>query len=39
MKLKKPDIALILILLAALILNTYNIWQDDAANQYYLAAV
>lgn len=39
MKLKKPDIVLILILLAALILNTYNIWQDDAANQYYLAAV
>lgn len=39
MNIKKPDIVLILILLAALILNTYNIWQDDAANQYYLAAV
>lgn len=26
-------------MLAALILNTYNIWQDNAANQYYLAAV
>ncbi|TWM34227.1 hypothetical protein CHCC14821_3446 [Bacillus paralicheniformis] len=36
---KQLDVILILILLAALILNTYNIWQDDAANQYYLAAV
>ncbi|KAA6447307.1 glycosyltransferase family 39 protein [Bacillus swezeyi] len=39
MKIKKPDFILASILLAALILNTYNIWQDDAANQYYLAAV
>ncbi len=39
MKIKKPDFILAAILLAALILNTYNIWQDDAANQYYLAAV
>ncbi|MGO4901306.1 glycosyltransferase family 39 protein [Bacillus sp. GM2] len=39
MKNKQLDVILILILLAALILNTYNIWQDDAANQYYLAAV
>ncbi|MFO6496709.1 ArnT family glycosyltransferase [Bacillus sp. z60-11] len=39
MKMKKPDWILTVILLAALILNTYNIWQDDAANQYYLAAV
>lgn len=36
---KQLDVTLILILLAALILNTYNIWQDNAANQYYLAAV
>ena len=36
---KQLDVILILILLAALILNTYNIWQDNAANQYYLAAV
>ncbi|WP_043925264.1 ArnT family glycosyltransferase [Bacillus haynesii] len=36
---KQLDVILILILLAALILNTYNIWQDDTANQYYLAAV
>lgn len=36
---KQLDVILVLILLAALILNTYNIWQDDAANQYYLAAV
>ncbi|MEC1470994.1 glycosyltransferase family 39 protein [Bacillus haynesii] len=39
MKNKQLDVILILILLAALILNTYNIWQDDTANQYYLAAV
>ncbi|MCY8641982.1 glycosyltransferase family 39 protein [Bacillus haynesii] len=39
MKNKQLDVILVLILLAALILNTYNIWQDDAANQYYLAAV
>ncbi|MEC1021047.1 ArnT family glycosyltransferase [Bacillus paralicheniformis] len=39
MKNKQLDVTLILILLAALILNTYNIWQDNAANQYYLAAV
>ncbi|WP_412055695.1 ArnT family glycosyltransferase [Bacillus haynesii] len=36
---KQLDVILILILLATLILNTYNIWQDDTANQYYLAAV
>ncbi|WP_420954491.1 glycosyltransferase family 39 protein [Bacillus haynesii] len=36
---KQLDVILVLILLAALILNTYNIWQDDASNQYYLAAV
>ncbi|WP_411809941.1 ArnT family glycosyltransferase, partial [Bacillus licheniformis] len=36
---KQLDVILVLILLAALILNTYNIWLDDAANQYYLAAV
>ncbi|WP_411802120.1 ArnT family glycosyltransferase [Bacillus haynesii] len=39
MKNKQLDVILIVILLAALILNTYNIWQDDTANQYYLAAV
>ncbi|MCY8004354.1 glycosyltransferase family 39 protein [Bacillus haynesii] len=39
MKNKQLDVILILILLATLILNTYNIWQDDTANQYYLAAV
>ncbi|MCY8542888.1 glycosyltransferase family 39 protein [Bacillus haynesii] len=39
MKNKQLDVILVLILLAALILNTYNIWQDDASNQYYLAAV
>ncbi|MCA1180554.1 glycosyltransferase family 39 protein [Bacillus licheniformis] len=39
MKNKQLDVILVLILLAALILNTYNIWLDDAANQYYLAAV
>ncbi|MCE0741697.1 glycosyltransferase family 39 protein [Bacillus sp. G16] len=39
MKTKRFDLVLILILLAAAFLNTYNIWQDDTANQYYLAAV
>ncbi|MFB0633737.1 ArnT family glycosyltransferase [Bacillus rugosus] len=39
MKTKRFDVVLILILLAAAFLNAYNIWQDDAANQYYLAAV
>lgn len=39
MKTKRFDAALILILLAAAFLNTYHIWQDDTANQYYLAAV
>ncbi|MFL6979821.1 glycosyltransferase family 39 protein [Bacillus inaquosorum] len=39
MKTKRFDLVLILILLAAAYLNTYHIWQDDTANQYYLAAV
>ncbi|WP_368651155.1 glycosyltransferase family 39 protein [Bacillus inaquosorum] len=39
MKTKRFDLVLILILLAAAFLNTYHIWQDDTANQYYLAAV
>ncbi|GFM15661.1 glycosyltransferase family 39 protein [Bacillus stercoris] len=39
MKTKRFDAALILILLTAAFLNMYNIWQDDTANQYYLAAV
>ncbi|MBY4603094.1 MULTISPECIES: ArnT family glycosyltransferase [Bacillus] len=39
MKTKVFDVVLILILLAAAFLNAYNIWQDDTANQYYLAAV
>ncbi|MBJ7570357.1 glycosyltransferase family 39 protein [Bacillus halotolerans] len=39
MKTKRFDTVLIVILLAAAFLNTYHIWQDDAANQYYLAAV
>ncbi|MCY9079371.1 glycosyltransferase family 39 protein [Bacillus inaquosorum] len=39
MKTKRFDLVLILILLAAAFLNTYNIWQDDTANQYYLAAL
>ncbi|MHA6488496.1 ArnT family glycosyltransferase [Bacillus cabrialesii] len=39
MKNKRFDFILILILLAAAFLNTYNICQDDTANQYYLAAV
>ncbi|MCY9385258.1 glycosyltransferase family 39 protein [Bacillus inaquosorum] len=39
MKTKRFDLVLILILLAAAFLNTYNVWQDDTANQYYLAAV
>ncbi|MGY0435066.1 ArnT family glycosyltransferase [Bacillus rugosus] len=39
MKTKRFDVVLILILLAAAFLNAYNIWQDDTANQYYLAAV
>lgn len=36
---KKLDLVFICILLIGLFLNTYNIWQDDSANQYYLAAV
>ncbi|MCY9028560.1 ArnT family glycosyltransferase [Bacillus inaquosorum] len=39
MKTKRFDLVLILILLVAAFLNTYHIWQDDTANQYYLAAV
>ncbi|WP_046174173.1 ArnT family glycosyltransferase [Domibacillus indicus] len=39
MKRMKMDGVLLCILLAALFLNGFNIWQDDAANQYYLAAV
>ncbi|MCY9082697.1 glycosyltransferase family 39 protein [Bacillus inaquosorum] len=39
MKTKRFDLVLILNLLAAAFLNTYHIWQDDTANQYYLAAV
>ncbi|MDZ5721363.1 glycosyltransferase family 39 protein, partial [Bacillus sp. SXabc123] len=39
MKTKRFDFVLILILLIAAFLNMYNIWQDDTANQYYLAAV
>lgn len=39
MKTKRLDFILILILLTAAFLNMYNIWQDDTANQYYLAAV
>lgn len=39
MKTKRFDVVLILILLTAAFLNAYNIWQDDTANQYYLAAV
>lgn len=39
MKTKRFDAAFILILLAAAFLNTYHIWQEDTANQYYLAAV
>ncbi|MDO8227436.1 ArnT family glycosyltransferase [Bacillus cabrialesii] len=39
MKTKRFDAVLILILLTAAFLNMYNIWQDDTANQYYLAAV
>lgn len=39
MKTKRFDAALIFILLAAAFLNTYHIWQEDTANQYYLAAV
>ncbi|MFE7496480.1 hypothetical protein ACFU42_16590, partial [Bacillus velezensis] len=39
MKTKRLDIVLIGILSAAAALNMYGIWQDDAANQYYLAAV
>ncbi|QJC90853.1 glycosyltransferase family 39 protein [Bacillus inaquosorum] len=39
MKTKRFDFVLILILLTAAFLNMYNIWQDDTANQYYLAAV
>ncbi|KFF54925.1 mannosyltransferase [Bacillus subtilis] len=39
MKTKRFDAALILILLTAAFLNMYHIWQDDTANQYYLAAV
>ncbi|WP_387407325.1 ArnT family glycosyltransferase [Priestia aryabhattai] len=39
MKNKKLDLVFICILLMGLFLNTYNIWQDDSANQYYLAAV
>ncbi len=36
---QRLDLVLVLTLVAALVLNTYNIWQDGAANQYYLAAV
>ncbi|MDR4229454.1 glycosyltransferase family 39 protein [Bacillus mojavensis] len=39
MRTKRFDTVLIFILLAAAFLNIYHIWQDDAANQYYLAAV
>ncbi|MCY8508654.1 glycosyltransferase family 39 protein [Bacillus mojavensis] len=39
MRNKRFDTVLIFILLAAAFLNIYHIWQDDAANQYYLAAV
>ncbi|PJH93179.1 glycosyltransferase family 39 protein [Bacillus sp. SN1] len=39
MKTNRFDLVLILILLTAAFLNTYHIWQDDTANQYYLAAV
>ncbi|MCY7781843.1 MULTISPECIES: ArnT family glycosyltransferase [unclassified Bacillus (in: firmicutes)] len=39
MKTTRLDFILILILLTAAFLNMYNIWQDDTANQYYLAAV
>ncbi len=39
LKTKRLDIVLIGILSAAAALNMYGIWQDDAANQYYLAAV
>lgn len=36
---RRIDWVLLFILLAALLLNGYNTWQDDAANQYYLASV
>ncbi|KXZ13228.1 glycosyltransferase family 39 protein [Bacillus nakamurai] len=39
MKIKRIDIVLIGILFIAAFLNMYGIWQDDAANQYYLASV
>ncbi len=39
MKNKKIDMILLLILLISAILYTYQIWQNDSANQYYLAAV
>ncbi|MGE6632200.1 glycosyltransferase family 39 protein [Bacillus sp. NPDC077027] len=39
MKKRQIDLILIAILLGAAILYTYQIWQDDSANQYYLAAV
>ncbi|ATP94065.1 glycosyltransferase family 39 protein [Bacillus altitudinis] len=39
MKNKKIDMILLLILLIAAFLYTYQIWQNDSANQYYLAAV
>lgn len=39
MKTKRFDAALIFILLGAAFLNTYHVWQEDTANQYYLAAV
>ncbi|MBY8912029.1 glycosyltransferase family 39 protein [Bacillus sp. YC2] len=39
MKIKRIDTVLIGILFIAAFLNMYGIWQDDAANQYYLAAV
>ncbi|EKF35777.1 MULTISPECIES: glycosyltransferase family 39 protein [Bacillus] len=39
MKIRKIDSILIIILLIAAFLYTYQIWQNDSANQYYLAAV
>ncbi|WP_458110356.1 ArnT family glycosyltransferase [Bacillus zhangzhouensis] len=39
MKNRKIDSMLLMILLIAGFLYTYQIWQNDSANQYYLAAV
>ncbi|MBD3858369.1 glycosyltransferase family 39 protein [Bacillus sp. 28A-2] len=39
MKNRKVDMILVMIVLIAAFLYTYQIWQNDSANQYYLAAV